>query len=85
MKIMTVRVLSLAAFALIGSGAANAENIYDVDHARANARAGGPISEYDYELLERWGHLREARHSYYYAPRYYRKKRVGSVRWRERD
>ena len=27
----------------------------DLEHARANARAGGPISEYDAELLERWG------------------------------
>ncbi len=27
----------------------------ELEHARANARAGGPISERDAELLERWG------------------------------
>jgi hypothetical protein len=32
-----------------------ADNIWDVTNARANARAGGPISEYDRELLGRWG------------------------------
>ena len=26
-----------------------------LEHARANARAGGPVSEQDAELLERWG------------------------------
>jgi hypothetical protein len=36
--------------ALAGAGTA-----YELEHARANARAGGPISEYDAELLERWG------------------------------
>ncbi len=29
----------------------------ELEHARANARAGGPISERDAELLERWGCL----------------------------
>jgi hypothetical protein len=29
----------------------------DLEHARANARAGGPISERDAELLERYGCL----------------------------
>lgn len=27
----------------------------ELEHARANARAGGPLSERDVELLERWG------------------------------
>jgi hypothetical protein len=27
----------------------------ELEHARANARAGGPVSERDAELLERWG------------------------------
>jgi hypothetical protein len=27
----------------------------EVEHARANARAGGPVSEQDAELLERYG------------------------------
>ena len=29
----------------------------ELEHARANARAGGPVSERDAELLERWGCL----------------------------
>ena len=29
----------------------------DLEHARANARAGGPVSERDKELLDRWGCL----------------------------
>jgi hypothetical protein len=29
----------------------------ELAHARANARAGGPLSERDIELLERWGCL----------------------------
>jgi hypothetical protein len=27
----------------------------ELEHARANARAGGPVSEQDAELLQRWG------------------------------
>lgn len=34
---------------------AGATAAFELEHARANARAGGPISEYDAELLERWG------------------------------
>jgi hypothetical protein len=29
----------------------------ELEHARANARAGGPVSERDFELLERHGCL----------------------------
>ena len=29
----------------------------ELEHARANARAGGPVSERDAELLDRWGCL----------------------------
>ncbi len=35
--------------------AGGAGTAYELEHARANARAGGPISDYDAELLERWG------------------------------
>lgn len=34
-----------------------ADNIYEVEGARANARAGGPVSARDAELLNRWGAL----------------------------
>lgn len=34
-----------------------ADSYWEVEHARANARAGGPVSERDAELLERYGCL----------------------------
>ncbi len=34
----------------------------ELEHARANARAGGPLSERDVELLERWGCLSGTEH-----------------------
>jgi hypothetical protein len=34
----------------------------DLEHARANARAGGPLSEHDAELLERYGCLSGTNH-----------------------
>lgn len=41
-----------------GLGApALADSYWEVEHARANARAGGPVSERDAELLERYGCL----------------------------
>jgi hypothetical protein len=49
----------LAASALLGFAAvpAVADTIFEVEHARGNARAGGPVSEDDAELLARWGAL----------------------------
>jgi hypothetical protein len=44
--------------------AVRADSIWDVEHARANARAGGPVSEFDAELLDRWGCLSGTRSSY---------------------
>ncbi len=50
---------SAAALAVLAmpSPAAYADRISEVESARANARAGGPISEHDRELLDRWGAL----------------------------
>ena len=45
---------------LVASGPAAARGLAaagELEHARANARAGGPVSERDAELLERWGCL----------------------------
>jgi hypothetical protein len=45
---------------LLGAGPAAAGGLgeaAELEHARANARAGGPISERDAELLERYGCL----------------------------
>ena len=43
--------------AFTGAPGAQADNYFEVEHARANARAGGPISERDAELLDRYGAL----------------------------
>jgi hypothetical protein len=51
---MAFGVLALAA---LGAAGARADSYWEVEHARANARAGGPISERDAELLERYGCL----------------------------
>ena len=48
-------VARLCALMALVPTAALADNIWDVTNARANARAGGPVSEYDRELLGRWG------------------------------
>jgi hypothetical protein len=44
-----------ATFSLAGAAAAHADTIFEVEHARANARAGRLVSEQDVELLQRWG------------------------------
>ncbi len=50
---VTASLIGVAAF----SGAASADNFFELEHARANARAGGPVSERDAELLDRYGAL----------------------------
>lgn len=48
----------LSMLALSGEAAARGlGEAVELEHARANARAGGPISERDAELLERYGCL----------------------------
>ncbi len=53
------RLIALAAIAgaagLVETSPANADSIYEVEGARANARAGGPISEHDAYLLGLYG------------------------------
>lgn len=49
--------LSLCALAVLAPTAARADSFWELEHARANARAGGPVSERDAELLERYGCL----------------------------
>lgn len=46
-----------ALMVLGGAMAARADSYWELEHARANARAGGPVSERDAELLERYGCL----------------------------
>jgi hypothetical protein len=51
--------LVIATVAVLGAlaGGAQADNYWEVESARANARAGGPVSERDAELLDRYGAL----------------------------
>lgn len=51
-------VLGSAAILAVQAGGASAGGLVEageLEHARANARAGGPVSERDAELLERYG------------------------------
>ncbi len=53
---------------------ASADTIFEVESARANARAGRPISGQEGELLNRWGALSGSpgwRNRYPEAPGYY--------------
>ena len=59
-----VAAIGFGVLAALGPTAASADNIWDVENARANARAGGPISAYDAELLERWGCLSGTRNAF---------------------
>jgi hypothetical protein len=54
------RLISVFVLLLLLAGplaAAGLGDAAELEHARANARAGGPISERDAELLERYGCL----------------------------
>ena len=45
----------LGLLAILAGTPARADTIFEVEHARATARVGGPVSSYDREFLERWG------------------------------
>lgn len=69
-----IRLLSVLALAALASLPARADSYWEVEAARANARAGGPTNARDAELLDRYGCLsgtrsafceaRERRHSW---------------------
>jgi hypothetical protein len=59
-----VAAIGLCVVAVFGSAPACADLLWDVEAARANARAGGPISAYDAELLEHWGCLSGTRNAF---------------------
>jgi hypothetical protein len=44
-----------AAILAVAAAPAQADNFYEVESARANARAGGTINDRDAELLDRYG------------------------------
>jgi len=58
MKMFSAAFVLIAALGFAGSPAAKAGGLVEageLEHARANARAGGPVSERDAELLQRYG------------------------------
>jgi len=68
--------LALSAVAALAPAAARADSYWELEHARANARAGGPVSERDAELLERYGCLSGTRSAFCDGLRYGTKKRL---------
>jgi hypothetical protein len=57
MRHITLGLLGFGALVALAPAAAQADSYWELEHARANARAGGPVSERDAELLERYGCL----------------------------
>jgi hypothetical protein len=57
MRHSTLALVGAGALVALSAVAARADSYWEVEHARANARAGGPVSERDAELLERYGCL----------------------------
>jgi hypothetical protein len=60
--VTTVGMAMLAAAAPAAAGGLTEAG--ELEHARANARAGGPVSERDAELLERYGCLSGTRSAF---------------------
>lgn len=56
--------LLVAALMITAPSFAMADSYWDLESARANARAGGPVSEYDAELLRRYGCLSGTRNQF---------------------
>ena len=55
MKRRIEALLTGAVLLAAGHSAAWADTIFEVERARAAARAGGPVNAHDAELLDRWG------------------------------
>ena len=78
---------SLGAFALalLLPDVAHADSYWEVEAARANARAGGPVSERDAELLERYGCLSGTQSAFCKELGYRNKKAYREERRRKRS
>jgi hypothetical protein len=63
-SIARLAALGIAGLAVAGPTSVAADTWLEVEHARANARAGGPISDSDAELLERYGCLSGTRNKF---------------------
>ncbi len=53
MKLVAITALGFA-LGTLATGGAKADTIFEVEHARADYRTGS-VSEFDEELLDRWG------------------------------
>ena len=81
---MRLLIMTIVGASLIGAASASAGGLTEageLEHARANARAGGPVSERDAELLDRYGCLSGTR-SRFCEQREYRQHRERR-RWRD--
>jgi len=83
MSTVRLAAFAVAALAMTGPMPVAADTYWDVEAARANARAGGPTNAYDAELLERYGCLSGTRSAFCqrlshggYARRHYRHRRL---------
>jgi len=70
MRFLASAILGTAAFVAIQAAPALADSYWEVEAARANARAGGPVSERDAELLTRYGCLSGTRSAFCERLRY---------------
>jgi hypothetical protein len=59
-----VRFVMALALVAAASLPAQADSYWELESARANARAGGPVSERDAELLDRYGCLSGTRSAF---------------------
>lgn len=80
MKLAGLAALSAAALTVTIPSMASADSYWEVEAARANARAGGPTNARDAELLTRYGCLSGTRSSFcqrqaHGERRYYRQPR----------
>lgn len=64
MNRLSAAAIGAGVLAVLAASGASADNAWEVENARANARAGGPISAYDAELLDRWGCLSGTRSAF---------------------
>jgi hypothetical protein len=64
MRFSGLAALSVAAFAATAPATVSAQTYWDVEAARANARAGGPTNAYDADLLARYGCLSGTRSAF---------------------
>jgi hypothetical protein len=78
-----LRFISAVALVVAAGTPALADSYWEVEAARANARAGGPTNARDAELLDRYGCLSGTRSSFCEArERRYSGRRHRDRRWR---